>query len=144
MGVLFWLGSGDSDSADQDLEAPDEAAATTPTSTSATPTWRSTQAKISDVTAEFVSPGLWNLIVTVDHNPPSAQGQAVVDCSLRQGEPQQHVVRVPVELSPGSTGGEYEARFHIPRRWADGQYPVVCTVDGAPAYEGDVAWSRGQ
>jgi hypothetical protein len=51
---------------------------------------------------------------------------------------------VPVALSPSGNGGEYGVEFSIPRRWPDGQYPVECTVDGAPAYEGDVAWSRGQ
>jgi CHAT domain len=142
--ALFWFGSGSDDSSDQNLSARTEDAAATPARAAAAPAWLSTQAKISDVTAEFVSPGTWNLILAVDYTPPTAPGEALVDCSLRPGKPQQQDVQVPVALSPSGNGGEYGVEFSIPRRWPDGQYPVECTVDGAPAYEGNVVWRRGE
>ena len=70
--------------------------------------------------------------------------KVLVDCSLRPGKPQQQDAQVPVALSPSGNGGEYGVEFRIPRRWPDGQYPVECTVDGAPAYEGNVVWQRGE
>ncbi|MFL5493904.1 MAG: CHAT domain-containing protein [Gemmatimonadales bacterium] len=144
IGALIWFRPGSGDAPAQGLAAPgpnEEAAA--PGAAATAPTWLSTEAKINDVTAEFVSPGLWNLIVAVDYTRPAVAGEALVTCSLREGTSQEQDVPVPVALSPDSSGGQYQAEFNIPRRWADGQYPVVCTVGDATAYEGNVAWSRG-
>jgi len=121
-------------------EAPKENAVAPPPA--ATATWASTHAKVNSVATEFVSQGQWNLILAVDYEPPTVRGEATVTCTLRQGDPEQQDIDVPVVLSPDFSSGEYNAEFQIAHRWANGQYPVSCTVDGASVFEGDVAWNR--
>jgi hypothetical protein len=39
---------------------------------------------------------------------------------------------------------EYNAEFPIRHRWPDGEYPVVCQVDGHQVYNGQAAWHRDE
>ncbi|MEA2723972.1 MAG: hypothetical protein QOH59_1743, partial [Gemmatimonadales bacterium] len=96
--------------------------------------------KIHKVTASFLSDSLWMLGLAVDYGAQATQGVAMVDCSLRPSDPERREVHVAVLLSPGRKGGDYTQQLQVSRPWAEGRYPVQCSVQGRRIYEGRVSW----
>ncbi|MEO8139011.1 MAG: CHAT domain-containing protein [Gemmatimonadota bacterium] len=103
--------------------------------------WASTRAKLRQVNASFLSPGNWQLRLTVDYTTPKSPGNAMVDCSLRKGEPEQQEILVEVPLLPGRKGGDYMGLVQPQQAWGPGPYGIQCQVDGTPVYQGQVSWA---